>query len=136
MALPLTYSVRNVRVRWRLAALAMLGVGAVVAVFAVLMAMSEGFATALRSTGREDNAMVVRQGADNERVSEVSLEHRNAILGGPGLARGPDGQVLASPERIVGMRLARASDGRSTHVALRGVTQRAFDVRGGIRIVA
>lgn len=136
MALPLAYNVRNVRVRWRLALLALLGVGAVVAVFAVLMAMSEGFAAALRSTGREDNAIVVRQGADTERVSEVSLEHRNAILNDPRLARGPDGRVLASPERLVGMRLLRRSDGRSTHVTLRGVTARAFDVRGGIRIVS
>ncbi|HUG52599.1 MAG TPA: ABC transporter permease [Vicinamibacteria bacterium] len=136
MALPLAYNVRNVRVRWRLALLAVLGVGAVVAVFAVLMAMSEGFAAALRSTGRDDNAIVVRQGADTERVSEVSLEHRNAILDHARLARGPDGQVLASPERLVGTRLLRRSDGRSTRVTLRGVTPRAFDVRGGIRIVS
>jgi putative ABC transport system permease protein len=136
MALPLAYNVRNVHVRWRLALLAVLGVGAVVAAFAVLMAMSEGFAAALRSTGRDDNAIVVRQGADTERVSEVSLEHRNAILNDPRLARGPDGQVLASPERLVGMRLLRRSDGRSTRVTLRGVTPRAFDVRGGIRIVS
>jgi ABC-type lipoprotein release transport system permease subunit len=136
MALPLAYSVRNVRVRWRIAVLALLGVGAVVAVFAVLMAMSEGFAAALRSTGRGDNAMVVRQGADTERVSEVSLAHRNAILADPRVARASDGQALASPERMVGLRLVRRSDGRSTHVTLRGVTSRAFEVRGGIRIVS
>ena len=136
MALPLAYSVRNVRVRWRIAVLAVLGVGAVVAVFAVLMAMSEGFAAALRSTGRDDNAIIVRQGAATERVSEVSLADGKAILDDPRLARGPDGRVLASPERIVGIRVVRRSDGRSTNVTLRGVTPRAFDVRGGIRIVA
>jgi putative ABC transport system permease protein len=135
MALPLAYNVRNVRVRWRLALLALLGIGAVVAVLAVLLALSEGFAAALRSTGREDNAMIVRQGADTERISEVSLEHRNIILGDLRVARGADGRVLASPERVVGVRLPRRSDGRSTQVTLRGVTPKAFEVRGGIRIV-
>ena len=44
MALPLSYNVRNVRVRWQVTLLAIVGIALVVAVFAVLMAMSEGFA--------------------------------------------------------------------------------------------
>ena len=40
-----------------------------VAVFAVLMSMSEGFATALRSTGRADNAMIVQRGSASELTS-------------------------------------------------------------------
>ncbi len=44
MALPLSYNVRNVRVRWQLTLLAIGGIALVVAVFAVLMSMSEGFA--------------------------------------------------------------------------------------------
>ena len=44
MALPLHYNVRNVRVRWQLTLLAVGGIALVVAVFAVLLSMSEGFA--------------------------------------------------------------------------------------------
>ena len=47
MAVPLSYAVRNVRVRWRLTVLAVVGITLVVAVFAVLMAMTEGFSAAL-----------------------------------------------------------------------------------------
>ena len=43
MALPLSYNVRNVRVRWQVTLLAIGGIALVVAVFAVLMSMSEGF---------------------------------------------------------------------------------------------
>ena len=56
MALPLSYNVRNVRNRWQVTLLAVSGIALVVAVFTVLMAMSEGFAIALRTTGRPDNA--------------------------------------------------------------------------------
>ena len=43
MPLPLVYNVRSVRVRWPVALLAVFGIALVVAVFAVLMAMSQGF---------------------------------------------------------------------------------------------
>ena len=46
------------------------GIALVVAVLAVLMAMSEGFASALRSTGRTDNAMIVQRGS----ASELTLQ--------------------------------------------------------------
>ena len=42
MALPLVYNVRNVRARWPVALLAAFGIALVVAVVAVLMAMSQG----------------------------------------------------------------------------------------------
>ena len=42
MALPLSYNVRNVRERWQVTLLAVVGIALVVAVFVVLMAMSDG----------------------------------------------------------------------------------------------
>ena len=42
MALPLSYNVRNVRVRWQVTLLAVFGIALVVAVFVVLMAMLGG----------------------------------------------------------------------------------------------
>jgi putative ABC transport system permease protein len=138
MPLPLSYNVRNVRVRWRVTLLAGLGITLVVAVFAGLMAMSEGFATALRSTGRPDNAMIVQRGSTNERISEVPLEDRNLILAHDLLARegGTGGKVLASWDWLVSLRLPRRADGSASTVTLRGVTPQAFAVRGGVRVVA
>lgn len=136
MALPLLYNVRSVRVRWRATALAVVGIALVVAVVAVLLAMSEGFATALRSTGRPDNAIVVERGTASETTSFVSREHRRRILGDPRVARGPDGQPLASWETLMVTSLRKKADGRRTSVTLRTVPPQAFAVRGGIRIVA
>lgn len=136
MALPLYYNVRNVWERRRATLLATLGVALVVAVFAVLMAMSEGFASALRSTGRPENAIIVERGSNSELTSSVPLDHRNRILADHRLARTPGGRALASWEWITVLKLPRKSDGRKTNVTLRAVTPQAFDVRGGIRLLA
>ena len=51
MALPLSYNIRNVRVRWQVTLLAISGISLVVAVFSILLSMSAGFQMALRATG-------------------------------------------------------------------------------------
>ena len=101
MALPLSYNVRNVRSRWQVTLLAVSGIALVVAVFTVLMSMSEGFAIALRSTGRPDNAMIVQRGSASELTSWIPIEHRNLIVVREEIARAADGQPLASPEDVV-----------------------------------
>lgn len=134
MALPLSYNVRNVRQRWRVTLLAVSGIALVVGVFVVLMSMSEGFAIALRSTGRPDNAIVLQRGVAAEGLSRVPLEHRLAILDDPRVLRGADGRPYASWETVLAMSLPRRSDGRRTNVTLRAVSPLAFEVRGGIRV--
>ena len=136
MAVPLSYSVRNIRVRWRLTLLAVVGITLVVAVFAVLMAMSEGFSTALRSTGRPDNAIIVARGSASEMLSEVTRDERSLILADDRLARGTGGQVKASGESVMIMSLRKRTDGRRTNVTLRGVPPQGFEVRGGIRVTS
>lgn len=135
MALPLSYNVRNVRVRWQLTLLAIFGIALVVAVFAVLMSMSEGFSAALRSTGRPDNAIVVQRGSGSELTSDIPLADRNTIVVDERVARDPSGQPLASWELVIVIGLPRVSDGQPANVTLRAVTPRAFEVRGGIELV-
>ena len=134
MAVPLSYSLRNIRVRWRLTLLAVVGITLVVAVFTVLMAMAEGFRAALRGSGRPDNAIVVARGSASEMFSEVTPEDRNVILADARLARGSDGQALASAESVMVMSLRKRIDGHRTNVTLRGVPPSAYEVRGGIRV--
>ena len=136
MALPLSYNVRSVRARWRVTVLAICSIALVVAVVEVLMSMSEGFATALRSTGRMDNAIIFERGAAAEMASTVNLAQRNAILGDSRLARGPDGQPVAAWEWVTVIALPKKASGRRASVRLRLVSARAFEVRGGIRVTA
>jgi putative ABC transport system permease protein len=51
------------------------------------------------------------------------------------VARGADCQPLASGEILVVANLKRKADGADVNVSVRGVTIKAFEVRGGIRMV-
>ncbi len=134
MALPLSYNVRNVRNRWQVTLLAISGIALVVAVFTVLMSMSEGFAMALRTTGRADNAMIVQRGSASELTSWIPLDQRQMIVVRDEVERAADGQPLASPEDVV-VTMKPKKDGEPTNITVRGVTPRAFAVRSGIKMV-
>ena len=136
MALPLSYNVRNLKVRWQVTLLAIFGVSLVVAVLVVLLAMSSGFRQALRATGRTDNAVVVQRGSASELTSAVPLDHRQILEVDERVARGADGKPLSSPEIVVVTSQPRRTDGEPANVTVRAVTPRAFEVRGGIEIVA
>src|SRR5262245_52786430 len=99
------------------------------------MSMSEGFRLAFRETGREDNAMVFQRGSASELTSGVPLAQRQQIIVDDRIARGPDGQPLASWEWVIVIGLPKVTDGQLTNVSMRAVTPRAFDVRGGIKVV-
>lgn len=134
MALPLYYNIRNLRVRWQVTLLSVIGIALVVAVFTVLMAMSEGFRLAFRETGREDNAMIFQRGSASELTSGVPLAQRNQIIVDDRVATDAQGQPIASWEWVIVIGLPKVTDGQLTNVSLRAVTPKVFDVRGGIQV--
>lgn len=134
MALPISYNVRNVRNRWQVTLLAISGIALVVAVFTVLMSMSEGFAIALRATGSPGNAMIVQRGSASELTSWIPQDQKNLIMVRDEVARGADGQPLASPEVVI-VTMKPKKDGEPTNITVRGVTPRGFQVRDGIKVV-
>ncbi len=135
MALPLSYNIRNVRVRWQVTLLAISGIALVVAVLAVLLSMSAGFQMALRSTGRPDNALIVQRGSASELTSGVRIDDRNTILSDERIARRPDGSAMAAWDWVVVMSLPKIDNAGSTNVTLRAVTPLAFEVREGMKVV-
>lgn len=135
MALPISYNVKSLRVRWQVTLLAVIGIALVVAVFIILAAMAAGFQFALRTTGRVDNAIVVQKGSTGEIVSALSRDHANLIAVDGRVARDAQGRPLASPEVVLVASLPRVTDGSNMNVTLRGASTRAFDVRGGIKII-
>ena len=135
MALPLSYNIRNLIVRWKVTLLAIVGIGLVVTVFVILLSMSSGFSLALRATGRPDNGIVVQRGSGSELTSWFTHEQANSIVTDPRVAKGSDGQPLASPEMVIVANMLKRETGQPTNVTVRAVTQRAFQVRTGVKIV-
>jgi putative ABC transport system permease protein len=135
MALPISYNIRNLRVRWQVTLLAIVGIALVVTVFVVLAAMAVGFRIALRSTGRADNVIVLQRDADGEMTSGIPRDAANVMSVDNRVARDSKGQPMASPEILLVVNLTRPDDSTGTNVSLRGVTRRALDVRGGISML-
>jgi putative ABC transport system permease protein len=135
MALPISYNVRNLRIRWQVTLLAICGITLVVTVFVFLIAMSSGFRLALRATGRTDNALIVQKGSSSELTSGISKENAALMMVDSRIARDTDGKPMASGEILVVASLKRKVDGADINVSVRGVPARALHVRGGIRFV-
>jgi putative ABC transport system permease protein len=136
VALPISYNVRNLVVRWRVTVLAIGGIALVTTVLVVLMAMASGFRAALRSTGSTENAVLTQRGSNSELTSAVNFDNARAIMADQRVLRDDAGVPLASPETMVVALLRRKGDGALVNVSVRGVTSSAFHVRQGVRIVA
>jgi putative ABC transport system permease protein len=135
MALPLSYNLRSLRARWPATLFSLVGIALAVAVLVTLTAMASGFRIALRATGRTDNAIVLERGSSSELMSDISIESAAAFLVDDRIARGREGLVLASPEIQSLISLPRTNENAQVNVAVRGVTSRAFEVRGGLRML-
>jgi len=135
MALPISYNIRSLRVRWQVTLLAIAGIAMVIAVFVVLGAMAAGFRIALRSTGRPDNAMITQKGSMSEMTSGIPRANVDMISVDSRVARDDQGHPLASPEIVLVANLKRV-DGAETNVAIRGVTPMAIAVRGGVTMTS
>lgn len=135
MALPLSYNVRNVLVRWKVTLLALGGISLVVAVLVALTAMANGFRVALKTTGSPDNAIVTQRGSGSELTSGFSKDNANTIMVDSRVKRDASGRPLASPEMIVVASIPRIGDGTEVNVTVRGVSPMAFQVRQNVRIV-
>ena len=72
MAIPLTYNLRSLRVRWTSTVVAVLGIAGTVGVFVAMLSLAKGFKTTLVSSGSPRNAIVRRAGSTSEMDSAVS----------------------------------------------------------------
>lgn len=138
MALPLSYHWRNLLARRTTTLLTVLIVAAVVGTLAWML----GFGAALRGVlaAAEDTHKVIaiRRGAVSESTSALSTEDYNKLSQVVGVAADPvTGEALISPEMVVQVSLPRLKDaGRSrANVAIRGVTEKAFQVHRSVRLV-
>jgi len=137
MKIPILYNLRSLKGRPVSTAFTALGIGLVVAVFVAMLALANGFAVALTSTGSAENVLVLRKGADSEMSSGISRADASVLASSPHVARGTDGSALASPEVFVVIPLGRAADTtQMANVVVRGVSDRVWEVRNNVAVSA
>jgi putative ABC transport system permease protein len=135
MAIPLTYNLNSLRVRWTSTVVAVLGIAGTVGVFVAMLSMAKGFKTTLVSSGSTRNAIVLRGGATSEMESGINLDQERVIEDAPGVARSGAGP-LVSPEVVVIAAFPLKATGTDANVQVRGVSPRTLEVRDSARVVS
>lgn len=133
MAIPLKYNLRHLRVRWRSTLGTVVGIGLVVAVFVLVMALANGLRTTFLTTGDARNLLVIRQGALAESSSQVTVDEVRRTRALDGIAQDERGEPLVSAEVMVLITLERM-DGSKAHVQVRGLGPTGSQLRPGVRL--
>lgn len=113
---------------------AIIGVGAVVGVFAGVLSMASGFEKTMLAAGSENTAIAVRAGSTSELSSGISNEKAQIIADAPGVMRNDAGPIV-SAELYVLVDIPKKSNNQPGNVPLRGVQAGAFSVRDNISMV-
>jgi putative ABC transport system permease protein len=135
MQIPLKYIVRSSISRRLTTVITMLGVALVVFVFSAVLMMANGVQKTLRSTGSDDNMIVVRKAAMSEIMSILDREAAGIIVNLPQVARDADGRPMSSKEVVVIINLNKLGAAGISNVTVRGVEEAALQLRPQVRIV-
>jgi len=112
------------------------GIAGVVAVLVALLAMAQGFAVTLQQTGSDDTAIVMRAGSQTEINSVIDHDTATLVSQAPQVARTAAGLPIASPELVVIAALPKKSTGLDANVEVRGVGERAWDLRPRVKMIS
>lgn len=132
---PLSYSVRNLRVRTTTTVATALGIGLVVFVFATVLMLAEGIKSTLGRAGSPDVAVVLRDGADAEMASSIELPAAGLIMNAAEVRRRANGRPDATAEVLAVIILDKLGTEGVSNVAVRGVTEDVLAFRSSVRLL-
>ena len=128
MAIPLSYSWRNLLTRRATTILTAGGMALVVFVFTSTLMLAEGLRQTLVATGSPDNAVVLRKSSETEVQSSVDRSGANVVSSRPEVAVDREGRLAAAKELIILISLAKKS-GSSSNVVIRGTNYASIELR-------
>ena len=135
MAIPVSYIARNLFARRLTTALTAGGMALVVYVFATVLMLAAGLEKTLVSTGRDDNVLVIRRGAQTEVQSGIDRQQAAVIESLPEIAVDAGDVRLVSKEPVVLINLPKRATGKPANVVIRGITAAGLALRSQVKIV-
>jgi putative ABC transport system permease protein len=128
-------NVRTIPRRLSSSAVAIVGIAGVVVVFLSVLSIAAGFAAAMRQSGSDRRALVMRSGADSEMTSVLDGSDVATIMEAPGIQR--DGaRPLAAGEMYVIIDLPKkATPEVPANVPVRGVEENGLRLRGEVSVI-
>ena len=129
-------NLRSVPQRLGTSLVIVIGIAGVVAVLVSVLAMSTGMLETMESSGRNDRALVLRNGSAAEASSALPRESARLISDAAGVKRDAAGKPILSAESMRVVTVYKREDGAEVNVAIRGVGPQARLLRPELQIVA
>ncbi|MFA7269318.1 MAG: ABC transporter permease [Sterolibacterium sp.] len=140
MAIPLSYSLRNLATRRLTTFLTAGAMALVVFVFAAVLMMVAGLRQTLVDTGSEDNVVAIRKGSGTEMQSGIDRASAALMESQPQVAIGPGGQLICSKETVVLITLPKRRSDTGTgavqpaNVTVRGIGSMGLALRPQVKL--
>ncbi len=134
MAIPFSYTWRNLWVRRLTSALTAGGMALVAFVFAAVLMLAQGLEKTLQETGQPGNAIVLRGAAETEVSSVVDRNDAAIISVRPEVEQDSKGDPIAAKEALVLVTLPKASSGKPTNVVVRGIDKHSMQLRSQVKL--
>ena len=129
MAIPISYNVRNLKLRKGLTAMTALGIALTVTTAIFLMALVAGLDRAFVSSGSPKNVLVLRKGSEAELSGGFDASLFPTLKTLPGIAQTKDGQPMVSGEWVVVIVLPRKDGTGEVNVTVRGMMPAGLEMR-------
>ena len=112
-----------------------IGIAGVVAVLVSVLAMSTGMLETMEHSGRDDRAIVLRNGSASETGSALARDAARLVQDAAGIKHDSDGKPIASAESVRLTNLFRKEDGAEVNVSVRGTGPQLAKLRPEIKII-
>jgi len=135
MAIPLSYSYRNLWTRKLTTLLTLIGIALVVFVFTAVLMLDNGLKKTLVSTGSDDNLVVLRKAATSDVLSILDRDSARLIAQFPEIAKNNSGKPILSSDAVTIINLDKITEEGMGNVIVRGVSpDTVLDLRKQVKI--
>jgi putative ABC transport system permease protein len=129
MAIPISYNIRNLRLRKGLTIMTALGIALTVTTAIFLMALVAGLDRAFVSSGSPVNVLVLRKGSEAELSGGFDAALFPTLKTLPGIAKDSHGEPMVSGEWVVVIVLPRKDGTGEVNVTVRGMMPDGLEMR-------
>src|SRR4051812_16545968 len=129
MAIPISYNIRNLRLRKGLTVMTALGIALTVTTAIFLMALVAGLDRAFVSSGSAKNVLVLRKGSEAELSGGFDASLFPTLKTLPGIAKDSKGDPMVSGEWVVVIVLPRKDGTGEVNVTVRGMMPTGLEMR-------
>jgi len=135
MAIPISYNIRNLKLRKGLTIMTALGIALTVTTAIFIMALLAGLQRAFVTSGDPNNVLVLRKGSEAELSGGFDATAFPVLKNLPGIAKDSHGEPMASGEWVVVIVLPRKGGTGEVNVTVRGMMPDGLEMRPTAKLV-